>query len=440
VEVRQLLRVHHKTALMDIVDESSTLQVPPLVRRGIRALRSRAALYKECLADLAAGRRQVVLKKLMVGLTRGRPGGMPKPIEIHFLTISLHRAILNQHVVLLKKFMVALTRGGPGGMPKPIEIHAHDPMRYVGDMLAWVHQSIASERELLSALLAAARDEPASGTGEPVADEGAKGTTPAEVKAEEDAVLAAVLDAVGSTVQARLEAVLKAQHGSVMVFKLGNLLLFYLHTIGGLLARDAKLTAALQGLHKLAGRLFMESITQTAQRLYKQPPAVPAGLGPHTDIANVLQELAEVMSSFDGSLIPARLREGYFKPVLDESIEPLIAGASLTANAIAAGEGAIYLPRGASLSANAIAAGEGAIYLLNCLLAVQTLLQRFDFCAWRLPKLQQQISAAQDQGVSEQVVAVMRTFNLDEKMYALRAHRAAVAAAGGVQAGPLSVV
>lgn len=37
-------------------------------------------------------------------------------------------------------------------MPRPIELHAHDPMRYVGDMLAWVHQSIAAEREFLESL------------------------------------------------------------------------------------------------------------------------------------------------------------------------------------------------------------------------------------------------------------------------------------------------
>ena len=35
--------------------------------------------------------------------------------------------------------MQALTRG-----PRPIEMHAHDPRRYVGDMMAWVHQSLAS--------------------------------------------------------------------------------------------------------------------------------------------------------------------------------------------------------------------------------------------------------------------------------------------------------
>ena len=49
-------------------------------------------------------------------------------------------------------FIDALTRGGPGGMPKPIEIHSHDPLRYIGDMLAWLHQTAASERELLEGI------------------------------------------------------------------------------------------------------------------------------------------------------------------------------------------------------------------------------------------------------------------------------------------------
>ena len=48
--------------------------------------------------------------------------------------------------------MDALTRGGPGGLPRPIEIHAHDPLRYIGDMLAWVHQAIAGEHEFLDSL------------------------------------------------------------------------------------------------------------------------------------------------------------------------------------------------------------------------------------------------------------------------------------------------
>lgn len=51
-----------------------------------------------------------------------------------------------------RAFIDALTRGGPGGTPRPIELQAHDPIRYIGDMLAWVHQAAASEREILEGL------------------------------------------------------------------------------------------------------------------------------------------------------------------------------------------------------------------------------------------------------------------------------------------------
>ena len=53
----------------------------------------------------------------------------------------------------MRSFIDALTRGGPGGTPRPIELHSHDPLRYVGDMLAWLHQASASEKEHLQTLL-----------------------------------------------------------------------------------------------------------------------------------------------------------------------------------------------------------------------------------------------------------------------------------------------
>jgi hypothetical protein len=35
---------------------------------------------------------------------------------------------------------------------KPIEIFSHDPVRFIGDMCAWLHQQVASEAEFLKAL------------------------------------------------------------------------------------------------------------------------------------------------------------------------------------------------------------------------------------------------------------------------------------------------
>ena len=45
-----------------------------------------------------------------------------------------------EEALVSHRFIAALTRGGAGGMPRPIEMHAHDPRRFISDMLAWVHQ------------------------------------------------------------------------------------------------------------------------------------------------------------------------------------------------------------------------------------------------------------------------------------------------------------
>lgn len=61
-----------------------------------------------------------------------------------------HLQVANmRHNALFRRFISALTRGGPGGLPRPIEVHAHDSLRYVGEMLGWLHQV---SRSTLSAM------------------------------------------------------------------------------------------------------------------------------------------------------------------------------------------------------------------------------------------------------------------------------------------------
>lgn len=62
---------------------------------------------------------------------------------------------------LSSQFLNALTIGGPAPtyLPKPIELHAYDPLRYVGDMLAWIHQALASEREWLTGVFLSEEDD-----------------------------------------------------------------------------------------------------------------------------------------------------------------------------------------------------------------------------------------------------------------------------------------
>lgn len=51
---------------------------------------------------------------------------------------------------LSRAFGMALSIGQ--GMTRPIDFHAHDLTRYAGDILAWMHQSFVSEREMLEQL------------------------------------------------------------------------------------------------------------------------------------------------------------------------------------------------------------------------------------------------------------------------------------------------
>lgn len=75
-------------------------------------------------------------------------------LSVVLLGYCLDEVASTRNKSILRSFLIALTQGGPNGMPRPIEIHAHDPLRYVGDMLAWIHQALASESELINSLLA----------------------------------------------------------------------------------------------------------------------------------------------------------------------------------------------------------------------------------------------------------------------------------------------
>lgn len=50
-------------------------------------------------------------------------------------------------------------------MPRPIEVHAHDPLRYVGDMLGWLHQVGISVYWLGSIILSLVAEIYFNGTG-----------------------------------------------------------------------------------------------------------------------------------------------------------------------------------------------------------------------------------------------------------------------------------
>lgn len=69
--------------------------------------------------------------------------------QFEYFRYVIDEYAIARRAVLVRLFIEALTEGGPGGNPKPIEMHAHDPKRYIGDMFAWLHGYIPSEKDNL---------------------------------------------------------------------------------------------------------------------------------------------------------------------------------------------------------------------------------------------------------------------------------------------------
>lgn len=96
-------------------------QVNAGIRRALRVLAERPTLFQSCLDCFSEARQKILLQSFFDALT-----GSESEIA--------------------------------SGISKPIELYAHDPLRYIGDMLAWLHSATVSEQEALEVLFVSGED------------------------------------------------------------------------------------------------------------------------------------------------------------------------------------------------------------------------------------------------------------------------------------------
>ncbi|KAI0705883.1 oligomeric complex COG6 [Cytidiella melzeri] len=235
----------------------SSIDVNPSTREAVRRLRQRPELLTEALTSL--------------GQTR--------------------------QATLLSSFTTALTRGGPSGLPRPIELHAHDPLRYVGDMLAWVHQAIAAEREFLEGLFGVR------------AEEGGRmvGAVRHFKDEEEEEWMAELMDgAVGglcTPLKNRLQQTIRSQESSITSYKIANLLQFYTLTMQRTIGEKAALSRVLEDTTDFAYSVFYEAIGVQGRLLSTAAlDANDPNVTPPFVILDHAQVLREILTVYESSL------------------------------------------------------------------------------------------------------------------------------------------
>ena len=154
----------------------------------------------------------------------------------------------NAHNALFRRFITALTRGSAGA--KPIEVHAHDPFRYASDMLSWVHQAVAGEKEFCAVVF----------KDDAVVEVVAAKKTPTKLSIPR-AMLSKVFDAICRPLKVRVEQILAsvsgtAESGVMTAYKLANLLPFYRDVLRQCARRDASIAKTVGELSASAKTSF----------------------------------------------------------------------------------------------------------------------------------------------------------------------------------------
>ncbi|KAI6164060.1 oligomeric complex COG6 [Pisolithus thermaeus] len=208
-------------------------------------------------------------------------------------------AVLSQtkQNALLNLFLNALTRGGPSGLPRPIELHAHDPIRYIGDMLAWVHQAIAAECEFFESLFGI------SGRAKRMVGE----VRVAGSSVEEEWV-GELLD-VGVRklcvpLKLRVLHTIRAQDDGIVCYKIANLLQYYTLTMQRTIGDRSVLSGALREITQASYKVFFNTIEAQGRAILRIPLDLDdPSLAPPNFIMDHAQVLREIMLVYDSSLL-----------------------------------------------------------------------------------------------------------------------------------------
>lgn len=277
--------------------------VSPNLRKALQLLKNnRSDLFDDTLSVLSSTRSSAISSMFVEALTRGVDPA------------------------------TAAGRGKDAVAARPIELHAHDPIRYVGDILAWVHQAMASEREFLESLFDMKDSGRFVGAPRPSLPIEAVPSTPAlNQSASDEARLRRVLDknleGCGRPMRIRIQQTIKSHAliSSITTYQIFQLLQFYRVLMTKTMGSQALLVNVLLELSTFAHESFFETLNAQGASLLRSvgPPAMD--LKPPTAIRDSLGTLKEIMLVHKQSLLDEgdRSEMDNFEPILEAALDPV---------------------------------------------------------------------------------------------------------------------
>ncbi|KAH7102756.1 oligomeric complex COG6 [Auriculariales sp. MPI-PUGE-AT-0066] len=289
-----------------------------------------------------------------------------------------------RQTTLSNAFVEALTRGGPGGMPRPIELHAHDPVRYVGDMLAWVHQTTAGEQEFLDALFGVKHQ-----------THRMMGAVRTAGETEEEGYVRQLMDEdlekLCLPLKGRVQQTTRSQEGSITSYKIANLLQFYLQTMQRTIGEQAILSKTVQEITDSAFKVFFDTLEAQGRSLLRFLHPPESDLGTPLSLRDFSHVLREIMDDYRRSLLGDETleqeREG-FNRILGIALEPALEMCKRMADLMPNPNGQPR-PTTPDGERKTILGWEQNVFLVNCYVYLQAMLDPYEFTHDRVGALEQ---------------------------------------------------
>lgn len=349
-ECRLLMQNGYETLASDIMDEMSLHQEASLERvyrwtqshcRNIDTTTELTALVIEAMQRL-----------------------QDRPVLLKYV---IDEYATNRRSMLVKLFIEALTIGGNGS--KPIEMHVTDPKRYIGDIFAWLHQAIHSERESLMILC--------------------RSCDKNDLTDIINAALVNIADGVPHTLRVRVDAVLNSVHDTIVLYSIANLIRFYYNIITSMVKGKGQLEQCLMDVQQVSETFYLNSLTQQVRDILNHHHDLQqADLAPPPSVRRLLTMLKELLSV--ANMVEGRQQD--ITKIVSCVVDPLLQ--TIT-------EQASHLP-----------AIDMAVYFLNVLYDIIGTLAVFEFIDERMERLNATCDAQIETLTSEQASSIVAHLNL----------------------------
>ena len=259
--------------------------------------------------------------------------------------------VSSRRTQLVQRFVIALTQGGPSGRVfRAMDVHAHDAVRYVGDMLAWMHQAVASEGEFLESVFGDSDSDgrkvmnlaDATTKTESVDDESGKAIAGLTIQD----LLSRCLQGLGRPLRVRIMQSLETHAGLEVLYTLTDLLSFYEKTFSMLVEKENSVHSTVKGCLLECRRLFMASLNKQADALLQTGSSYPADLtSSHAtkECCRQIQEILRVHSTSLSNVPYDTADECHVDAVLGNIIQPLLQSCRLGGQSVSGGDTAIFM-------------------------------------------------------------------------------------------------